>query len=205
MAKANTTEKPKDPKRCLTPKARLSFPQLWKAKSYKDKPPKFSVSLLFPKDVDLSGLRKAVYAAKVEKWGKDKDKWPKKIASPFADGDDKSDLDGYAGMIVVGATSKHRPGVVDQKKAPIAEEDGKLHAGDYVRATITANAVGGKGTDMAPRVHFWLANVQKLADGEHFGGGRSADEDFDEVEDDSDDEENYEENDGDDDEEDAGF
>lgn len=189
----------KNPRKCLTPEFRVSFPNLFKAVGFKkEKDPakfKYSVTMLFPKNVDLSALKKAVFTAASEVHGTDKSKWPKNFELPFKDGDDKAEIDGYEGMIVVRASSKQRPGVIDRDKSVITEEDQSIYAGCYARATLVALCYG-KGTEIdygKSGVSFMLQNVQKLRDGEAFSGKTKAEDDFDAVEDDSDDADNYSE------------
>lgn len=167
-------------KKCTTPKFRVSFPNVFKAKSFKDQEAKFSITMLFDKKTDISELRRAARNAIVEKFGEDKTKWPKKLRMPFRDGDEeKEGVTGYENVIFVGASSKTRPGVIDREKAPITEEDDAFYAGCYARATLIAfyyDNTGNKG------VSFALQNLQKLGDGEKFSGKRDAAEEFDDLE-----------------------
>lgn len=175
-------------KKCMTPEFQASFPHVFKAHAFNEKQEaKFQLTMLFDKKTDLKVMKEAVYNAAVEKWGK-KESWPKGLRMPFRDGNEKQDLQGYAGKIFVAATSKQRPGVVDGKRVPITEEDQQFYAGCYARATLIAFAydkMGNKG------VSFSLQNVQKLRDGEQFSGRRKAEDEFDDVEDGSDDATNY--------------
>lgn len=163
-----------------TPEFRVSFPHVFQKHVYEENEPKFSITMLFDKKTDITSLKRAVVAAATAEWGP-KEKWPKNLVLPFRDGDEKSDLEGYEGMIYVSASSKNRPGVVNQKREPIVEEDGAFYAGCYARATLNAFAWSyGKAKH---GVSFGLLNVQKLRDGESFSGRRNAEDDFDSVED----------------------
>lgn len=165
-------------KKCITPVFRASFPNIFTAKSYKDQKAKFSITQLYPKSTDLSPLKQAAHWACVETWGEDKSKWPKKLRSPFRDGDEKEDLDGYKGMIFVNASSLKAPGVVDAQLQPFLNE-ADFYAGCYARAELIAftyNESGNVG------VSFSLQNVQKVKDGEAFGGRRRAEDVFEAVE-----------------------
>lgn len=181
-------------KKVTTPKFRVSFPHVFKAHAMKeDQEAKFSCVMLFDKKTDLSAMKKACANAATEKWGADKAKWPKNLKMPFRDGDEKSDMKGYEGTNFVTATSKKRPGVVDQGLNLITEEDESFYAGCYARATLIAFAYdvsGNKG------VSFSLQNLQKLGDGEKFSGRRDAAQEFDAVEDGSNDEENFDDGSG---------
>lgn len=167
-----------DPRRCKTPLFRVSFPHVFKPHAFQDQPAKYSVTMLFDKDADLTALRAAANAAAEEKWGKDKNKWPKKMRSPFTDGNEKTDLDGYEGKTVVKASSKTKPGVLGVDKAPVSEEGGEFYAGCYAIATIQAFAYSTMGNS---GVSFGLHNLLKRKDGEPFGGKRRAEDDFDDV------------------------
>jgi Enterobacter phage Enc34, ssDNA-binding protein len=175
-------------KKAMTPEFRVSFPHVFEAHTgFEGQQAKFSIVALFPKNVDLSGLKKAVFNAAVEKFGP-KEKWPKNLRLPFRDGDEKSDLSGYEGTTYITASSMQRPGVVNQKLEPLTKDDNQFYAGCYARATLIAFAydkAGNKG------VSFSLQNVQKLRDGDPFSGRRKAEEEFDSVEDGSDDASNY--------------
>lgn len=155
----------------MTPSFRVSFPSVFEATSgFEGQEAKFSITMLFPKETDLSGMKKLVDEAIAEKWG---NKVPKDLRSPFRDGDEK-ELDGYAGHTYVKATSKTRPGIVDKDLVPIISSS-DFYAGCYARATVTVFAydrTGNKG------VSFGLQNIQKLDDGEAFSGKKSAEEDF---------------------------
>lgn len=179
---------PIEEKKAMTPEFRVSFPHVFEAHTgFEGQEPKFSIVMLFPKKVDLSALKKAAFNAAVEKFGP-KEKWPKNMRMPFRDGDEKADLSGYEGTWFVTATSKQRPGVINQKREPITKEDESFYAGCYARATLIAFAydkAGNKG------VSFSLQNVQKLRDGEQFSGRRAAADEFDEVEDGSENADNY--------------
>lgn len=179
-------------KKCTTPVFRASYPHLFKPNtSFEGQEPKFGITMLFPKNADLSGMKKAAQNALIEKWGSDKTKWPKKLRNPFRDGDAEKDSEEYKGVWFISATSKKQPGVVNQQLEPIISEstdsDG-FYAGCFARATLIAFAydtAGNKG------VSFALQNVQKVKDGKPFSGRKSASEDFEVIEDTSEDAENY--------------
>lgn len=201
----NATEtKPKKKKhQCVTPEFRVSFPQVFKPKAFENQEAKFSIQMLFAKSTDITELRKIVFECAAEKWGKDKTKWPRGLRFPFKNGDEKADLQGYAGHTVVGASSKMQPGVVSSAVDPatgklevLSEESGRFYAGCYARASVMAytyDKAGNRGVSLS------LQNVQKLGDGEAFSGRRQADDEFDPVERpdaDSEDPDNYDLGDG---------
>jgi len=165
----------------ITPKARLSFPALYEAKSYQNSEAKFSAVLIFDKNTNLKELKDLVKGVASEKWGSDEKKWPKNFRSPFRLGSEKEGLDGYPeDSIFISATTKQRPGIVDKDRTPLLTDDGTLYAGCYVRAQVNAYAydkAGNKG------VAFGLQNIQKMGDGEPLSGRQKAEEAFDSVDD----------------------
>jgi len=176
-------------KNIVTPSFRVSFPHVFKPQPGMNPgdPAKYSITMLFHKDIDITPLEKAVFAAAIETFGP-KDKWPKNLRLPFKDGDEKSDMVGYKNTTYISASSKQKPGLVDKDLQPIIE-DGTFYAGCFARATVrvgTYDKAGNKG------VCFYLDNIQKLKDGEQFSGKKSADKDFESFADDSDDANNYE-------------
>jgi hypothetical protein len=176
---------------CLTHEFRASFCNVFEAKSYQGQEAKYSLTMLFDKKVDLAkpatnkkgeplsvSMKEAAFNCAVEKWGPQKD-WPKNLRIPFRDGDEKSDTQGYAGHIFVTASSKKQPGLVDGQRKPILNA-ADFYSGCYARAEVIAFAYdvsGNKG------VSFSLQNIQKLRDGDPFGGRRNAEDVFDSVED----------------------
>ena len=178
-----------NPLKVVTPKFRLSFPELFEAKVYEDQAAKFSIKMLFDKKTDLAPLKAVVKKAIQEKWG---DNNIKGLTLPFVDGNEK-DLDGYENTIVVGASSKFKPQVVNQKLEEILTAD-DIYAGCFARAAINAYAWEAKnkqGKVIKRGVSFNLESVQKLSDGERFVKVPDAKDTFDEVDDGSDDIDNY--------------
>lgn len=180
-------------KKCKSPKFRVSFPHVFEPHAFEDQQAKYSIVMLFPRNENLKELQRAVHNAAVEKWGADKAKWPKGLRMPFRDGNEKSDMAGYANTIFVSATSKQRPQVIGNKRVDgqfptLTKEDNEFYAGCYARATLIAFAyekMGNKG------VSFSLQNIQKWADGEQFSGRKNAEDEFDDIEDGSEDATNY--------------
>jgi hypothetical protein len=139
--------------------------------------PVYSVQMLFPKDTDISSLKKAVSATIRKKWGEDKAKWPKNMRLPFKDGNEKNLAD-YKDKVVVEARSKMKPGIVDKNLQEIIEPS-EAYSGCWMRATVTCFAydkAGNKG------VSFGLQNLQKVKDDEAFSGKRNAKDDFESIE-----------------------
>jgi len=152
-----------------TPVFRLSFPQLWVAKSYQKKPPKFSATLLFSKDTDLSRLKAAAKAAAIEKFGVN---LPPNIKSPFRDGAEKANLEGYGPEVIFfSATSgEDRPPLVVDSQGNKVMDRSAFYAGCYCDAIVSPwcydhGETGNKG------VGFNLLAIRKVKDGPSFGGG----------------------------------
>lgn len=186
-----------------TPKFRLSFPHLFTAVAYdKNSKAAFSLAMLFPKDQDLSSMKKSILSAAKEAFGSDKKSWPKNLSLPWRDGDDKEDLSGYEDHVYASAKSYNRVVVIDRDKEKIEIED-DVYGGCFARAVLVAKATEAGGKFY---ITLYLQGVQKISDGERFGGGVNVDEDFDDLddEDDSENEGSYNE-DGDDDDNDMGF
>lgn len=160
----------------MTPPFRISYPSLFEKHQFEgEDEAAYRCKMFFPKETDLSGLKQAAKASLKNKWG---DKKPKKLASPFRDGDgDDFDDDNTKGMIVVSAKSKKRkPEVVDKNRIMITDPE-DIYPGCWCRATLRAFAYDAKGNR---GVSFALLNVQKLKDDEPFVAlTESAEDDFD--------------------------
>lgn len=165
-------------------KARLSFPDLFVPRPFKaGDEPKFKATFLLPKDSpQIAVIEAAIKAVAVAKWGAKADSILKSIrGNPnkfcFQDGDTK-DYDGYAGMMAVSASNKARPLVIDGKKNPLTQADGKPYAGCEVNASIEFFAYDNSGNGISAS----LKGVQFSADGDAFGGGTPASpDDFDAI------------------------
>lgn len=182
--------------RMITPMFRLSHPHLFKAQAPKpgDKA-KFSITMLFKRGTDLMGstlasddeparpisLKDVIRNAKLVKYGA-QENWPSDLESPVRNGDDpsfhkKGEKEGYKGHYVIKATSSEdqRPGVVDAQGIPITEAS-VIYPGCYCRAFVYARVwehqQGGNG------VQFILDHVQKLKEGQSFGGKKPVEQVF---------------------------
>lgn len=184
-----------------TPKFITSFPKLFKPEAYQGgSRPAYSVLMLFKKDQDISELKKAVTRAKVEAFGKDKTKWPE-IKTPWRDGEEMADYNGFEGMIYANAKTYNRPLVIDRNKEKIDNPE-DVYPGCIGRAVVVVKATESGGNYF---ITFYLQGYQKVEDGEPLAGGAST-SDFgdldDEDEDDLNDTEDYEDDDEGDDEDD---
>lgn len=171
----------------ITPKARVSFPQLFVPRSFQDatdQKKQYSVDLIFDSKEDLKtpfvgkttktvSLMQASLNAKKDQWGPDKEKWPKMPYSPFKDGNERKSrdgeiFDGYADKWFITARSgeKFAPKVLSKSGKPLTEAD--VYGGCYAIAQLMARPYAfGKNFG----IRFILLALQKVEDGERFGGG----------------------------------
>ena len=167
---------------------RLAFPALFTPEAFAqgDKPKFKSIMIIDPKEQKalVDQIKANMTAVAKEKWGAKADANMKAITSKgnlcLQDGADKSDYDGFDGMLYISASSDSRPLLLDANKAPLVEEDGKPYAGCYANVSIDLWAMDNQ---YGKRVCAQLRGVQFVKDGEAFGGGGTADADeFDELE-----------------------
>lgn len=181
-----------NPMKVITgPRTRWSYVHVWTPSTSNGQNPKYSVSLLIPKDdkVTVEKINKAIEAAYKEGAGKLKGNGRSvpplaAIKTPLRDGDvEHPDEDAYVGHYFVNANNKTAPGIVDADRNEIIDQ-GEVYSGCYGRASITFyayNSNGNKG------IACGLNNLQKIADGEPLGGNKSkAYDDFAEDDDDED-------------------
>ncbi len=192
-----------------TAEFRASFPALFEPRAAKkgDKE-MYSITMLFrvvetagskergEKVVSIQNLKDAVRLVAEQKFGLDRTKWPK-LKLPFRSINTEEDKDKKGrpgldeGVIWVEAKCdpkyNPRPGLVFAHEGtnPDGSKTGKpapltvpsdFYGGCYARATINPyhwEYMGKQG------ISFGLQNVQKLRDGESFGGRGSAENDFD--------------------------
>lgn len=187
----------KDLCRIITPEFRVSYPHLFKPNQVKpaDKP-KYSITMLYPKDSDLTGqappvsngdgtfkpgparsLKEVIKNAKIAEFGP-KENWPEGLESPVIDGDNPkfAEKEGYKGhWVIKAATSEdQRPTVVGPDMKPITDPAG-IYPGCYARAYVYAYVweyMGKQG------VGFILDHVQKMKDGKSFASKKSVDHVF---------------------------
>jgi len=170
----------------ITGKVRFSYVNVWEARSIDGSNPKYSVSLIIPKDdkQTLKKIKEAIEAAKEEGKHKWNGKIPQNLKTPLRDGDtDRPDDDAYANSYFVNANSTVQPGVVDAKVQPVLNQS-EFYSGCYGRASLNFfayNTNGNKGVGAG------LQNLQKLEDGEPLGGRTKPEDDFESVWDDDDD------------------
>lgn len=161
---------------------RWSYANVWEAKSINGGTPKFSVSLIIPKDdtVTVNKIKAAIQSAYEE--GQSKLKGSGKtvpalsvLKTPLRDGDlERPDDEAYAGCYFINANSASAPGIVDADRQPVIDRS-EVYSGVYGRASINFyafNSNGNKG------IASGLNNLQKIKDGEPLGGKSRAEDDF---------------------------
>lgn len=157
---------------------RLSYFHGWEPTSINGGPERYSVSVLIPKDdtETVEAINKAIDAAIEEGIAKFGGKKPNKAAIklPLRDGDTEREDEAYAGHWFINANSKTAPQIVDRAVKPILDRD-EVYSGCYARVSLNFyafNSNGNKG------IACGLGNIQKIRDGEPFGGRSSATDDF---------------------------
>lgn len=161
-----------------TPEFRVSYPHLFTPNSMSGSKPKYSLTMLYKKDDDLSIIQAALKSAKVAEFGSDRTKWPKNLESPVTDGDNPkyADKEGYKGHWVIKATSHEEsaPGVIDEENQPVTDP-AVVYPGCYAAAIMFAR-VWEFGSKQG--VQFILEHVKKTRDGKSFRTKKSAAEAF---------------------------
>ncbi len=170
-----------------TPKFRVSFPSVFEKSGPPGTDPsklKYSVVMLFTLDeINKDPKQKVLWeqmllAAKDcagEKWG---NKIPQGLTSPFRNGTEKDQYEGYGeGVIFLTAKSERRPGIVDANVNRIIDPE-DFYPGCFAHADVNPYGWSYMGKN---GISFGLQNIQKIADGEHIGGGASAESSFDAI------------------------
>ena len=171
-----------NPAKVITGVCRLSYANIWQAKSINGGAPKYSASVLIPKSdtKTVAKVKAAIVAAYEEGEGKLKGngKTAPSLASlktPLRDGDtERPDDEAYAGHWFINANSNTAPGVVDANREPIYDTS-EIYSGVYARVSLSFyafNSNGNRGIACA------LQNIQKVRDGEALGGKSKAEDDF---------------------------
>lgn len=158
-----------------TPTGRISFPYLFeKAKSLdSEKEGKYEVTLYIPKSEDISALRANLEKVCREAFGAKFQSLEKLKHPPIKDGDEKDASDPAYGHWIIRAKSSKRPVVVDASRANIESKEA-VYGGCYGRINVTP---GSYAIPTSWGVTLYLNAVQKVKDGERFGGGGVSAED----------------------------
>lgn len=162
-------------------KVRASFPHLEKPRENdKGGKAKYELTILIPKSRDITDIKKQVTAAKVAKWGKDKESWPKlKYPTCIMDGDEKDDIEGYAGHYYIKCTSVRRPAIVDMNNEAIPADT--IRGGNFVNVGINIGAYEFKDGKLTSRgVSAYVEAVQFDEDkpGKPFGNASNPEDIF---------------------------
>lgn len=170
------SNKPLNADEVILTAVRLSYPQLFVAKSINGGDPTFGATFLLDKAQDaeqITAVRRAMTAAGKAKWG---DKIPTaQLQGRLAlkDGSTKPDTDGYGPeMMFVGANAKKAPVCVDLNPNIVLnrETGAKLYAGCYVNAKVRFWAQDNpQHPEWGKRINGQLLAVQFVLDGEPFG------------------------------------
>lgn len=158
------TQENKQASSVTTPIFRLAFPSIWEPTEFLkgDGKPKYRITMLFPKDSDLSDLKKVATNALKKKWPNEA---PANLKNPFGDGNTQKAV-GFADMTFVRATANSTAniGVYDAAIKPVIDRN-EVYGGCYCRAHVRAAAydtAGNRG------VAFYFSMIQKVKDGESF-------------------------------------
>ena len=170
--------------RVLISEARLSYANVWEAKSINGSDPKYSVSLIIDKSDKeaIKVINEAIDLAIKEGVGKFGGKLPNKgaLKLPLRDGDVEKEDEAYENAFFMNANSKIAPQIVDSKRHPITDQS-KVYSGCFASVTVSFyafNVNGNRGVACS------LGNIMKLRDGEALGGKVNAADDFGTAEDD---------------------
>ena len=162
----------------VTGVVRLSYANIWEPRSINGSDPKYSVSIIIPKDDKkaVNALEAAIDAAIAESAGKFGGKVPKKamLKLPLRDGDTERDDEAYANSYFINANSKVAPQIVDKECNQILSQS-EVYSGCYGRVSLTFYAFNSNGNR---GIACGLGNIQKVKDGEPLGGRSSAVSDF---------------------------
>lgn len=164
----------------ITPKCRLSYPNLLEPREDQQGKPWYSAQLVFEKGTDLSAIKAAILETAKEKFGD-------KAADMLRTGRLKTPLrtdweaKGYPeDSTFFSCKTRTRPDIV----GPYAGADGKpkpwtedIYAGIYARASIGFYFYPQQGGGIGAG----LRNVQILGGGDHFDGRLSASDEFEAV------------------------
>lgn len=165
-----------------TGKCRLSYAHIFKTHSQEGGAPKYSCSLLIPKDDQktLPRLRKAISQMLADptnhqKWGT---KNTASLKLPLRDGDSERPDDGnYKGMMFLNASANpdYPPKVVSLDRVPIADPS-EVYSGCWVQAVLdffAYNSHGNRGIGVGLRA------IRKVKDDKPFTSSDVSDSDFD--------------------------
>jgi len=167
-----------------TPEGRVSFPSVFTKSEYNGVE-KYRITLLIPKDADISRLKADAARAAKGKWG---DNLPANLRWPFGDGD-TVEWEGHANHWFIRMTTDRKPVVVDKAHQELLNPE-DIYGGCYARVGVKAFAydkMGNKG------VGFGFVSVMKTGEGEPFTGAVDTEKIFGPPDTGADDKDNYKE------------
>lgn len=160
---------------------RLSFNDLFEARAFEGGTPKFSATVLIPKDSDthkelLTHIRQVAKA----QWA---DKAPAILRTcegntqrwPLKDGDLAVDAEGnqrqgWDAHWAIKGSSPTRPLIINRDRSQLTEQDGKPYSGCYVNVKLDIWAQDNK---FGKAINVKLLGIQYWAEGERFGSSGS--------------------------------
>jgi len=167
----------------LTPRFTASFPYVFiKRPPHPSRPqedPKFEITMLFDKaTTDMTIFHNHIQAAINTEWPNTSNR-PQNIKSPIRDGDIESERDEYKGCWFIKVKTKRKPVIKNRDNTASIEEEDQFYGGVIARAKIHAfpfsigkqYANGQYDPNGNYGVTFQLDALQKLEEGQRFGGG----------------------------------
>lgn len=150
--------------RWITCPVRLAFPNLAEPRAVQEgQEKKYSATLIFPRDADLSVLKEAAKQAAIATHGAGVNF--KSLRSPFRDGSERAEYDGFDGCKFINVSTKYKPVIVDRNGDQIDATDPRIYPGMWVIAKLTCYGYKQLGNN---GVSFGLVALQRLLDDEPF-------------------------------------
>lgn len=154
---------------------RLSYARLFKPEAFGESEPKYSVTLMIPKEdtATIEAIKKVAKEAATQQFGA---KLPKFKNPLIKDGDEDENAQNH-GYYLVRASTKKAPGVVKiQNGSPVPLQENEIKSGDWALVTI---AIFAYDKALNKGISAYLNNVLLVAQDEALGGGNSnPNEDF---------------------------
>ncbi len=165
--------------RITLPAGIASFPALFEpVVGFEGTPPKYNVTILWDRDADMSGLKKAIDEAIAKKWPEGR---PNNLKMPLKDGNTKLDKEGnvrpeFEGKKFAKASCNATdvPKIVDAQCQPIIDRS-KVYGGAEMRVAVSVFAYD-KGGNRG--ISLYLGNVQVTGEGQPFGNASTPESDF---------------------------
>lgn len=159
----------------ITPVARASYAHVWEKSQMPNGAMKYSISLIISKDdPEIDRVRRSIEQAGIDKFGKDKAKWPKPFWNPLRDGDEERVEEAYKNSYYLSPKSDRTVGVVGPDAKPIMDQD-EFYSGCYCRASVNFYGFDNAGKR---GVGIGLNNVMKVKDADRLDGKIAAEDEF---------------------------